>query len=168
MAESQDGIAFSSARVDEVEYGGQHAFNVLQFNESAGVDKAPYFVQRQSDGNKLVTRDPFDPDPSRRYKIVGSERAPSALSTVCLLFDAALLLTDFQLNDDVIPTSNSGVAGFDAAGFAPFANMSWKVRCTIVDYSFLCASSNACRIRRTTTTARRRVGTECTGIHTMT
>ena len=79
VAESQDGIAFSSARVDEVEYGGQHAFNVLQFNESAGVDKAPYFVQRQSDGNKLVTRDPFDPDPSRRYKIVGSERAPSDL-----------------------------------------------------------------------------------------
>ena len=77
MAESQDGIAFSSARVDEVQYGGQHAFNVLEFNESAGVDKAPYFVQRQSDGNKLVTRDPFDPDPSRRYKIVGSERAPS-------------------------------------------------------------------------------------------
>ena len=75
MAESQDGIAFSSARVDEVQYGGQHPFNVLQFNESAGVDKAPYFVQRQSDGNKLVTRDPFDPDPSRRYKIVGSERA---------------------------------------------------------------------------------------------
>ena len=131
VAESQDGIAFSSARVDEVEYGGQHAFNVLQFNESAGVDKAPYFVQRQSDGNKLVTRDPFDPDPSRRYKIVGSERAPSALSAVCLLFDAALLLTDFQLNDDIIPTSNSGVAGFDAAGFAPFANMSWKVRCTV-------------------------------------
>ena len=86
VAESQDGIAFSSARVDEVQYGGQHAFNVLQFNESAGVDKAPYFVQRQSDGNKLVTRDPFDPDPSRRYKIVGSERAPSALSAVCLLF----------------------------------------------------------------------------------
>ena len=87
VAESQDGIAFSSARVDEVQYGGQHAFNVLQFNESAGVDKAPYFVQRQSDGNKLVTRDPFDPDPSRRYKIVGSERA---LSDLCPRFACSL------------------------------------------------------------------------------
>ena len=36
------------------------------------------------------------------------------------------MVGNFQRNDSIIPTSNSGVAGFDAAGYAPFENKSWK------------------------------------------
>lgn len=36
------------------------------------------------------------------------------------------MVGNFQRNDSIIPTSNSGVEGFDAAGYAPFENKSWK------------------------------------------
>ena len=48
--------------------------------------------------------DPFDPDPSRRYKMVGN----------------------FQRNDNLIPPSTSTVPGFSAGSYAPWANFSWQ------------------------------------------
>ena len=101
------------AWLSQVEYAGVSAFNVLALNESVGPDVAPFNVLQMADGNKGVYRDPYDPDPARRYKLVGN----------------------FQRNDSIIPTSTSSAPGFNSEGYPPFVNQSWK------NYHFGSASS---------------------------
>ena len=83
-----------------LDYGGLSAFNVLQLNESAGTAPPPFYVQQSSDTNKQPYYDPFDPDPRRRFKMVGN----------------------FQRDDNMIPPSTSDVPGFTAGSYGPWAN----------------------------------------------
>lgn len=100
LSESYDGISFSSANLNQMDYGGMSAFNVIQLNESAGTAPPPFGVQQMSDTNKQPYFDPWDPDPSRRFKMVGN----------------------FQRNDSLIPPSTSTVPGFSWPG----QNFSWQ------------------------------------------
>ena len=61
-AESVDGISWSKPPLHTLNYNGTSANNAIQLNQTHGI----------SDSNRGVYRDPFDPDPNQRYKMVGN------------------------------------------------------------------------------------------------
>ena len=54
VAESLDGVTFTRPKLDQVRYGGMAATNVVQMNESYGLDARPYGEIPIADGNRNV------------------------------------------------------------------------------------------------------------------
>jgi hypothetical protein len=90
VAESTDGVNFTRPNLNQVTYGGISAGNVLQMNESRGLDALPYAEIPIADGNRNVMRDDAVTDPACRYKMVGN----------------------WQRNDSIIPGTDKCEAGF--------------------------------------------------------
>jgi hypothetical protein len=102
VAESTDGVKFTRPKLNQVEYGGMRAGNVLQLNESYGLDAPPYPEIPVADGNRNVMRDEAA-DPSCRYKMVGN----------------------WQRNDSIVPGTDKCVPGFGCTKHGQPAD-SWK------------------------------------------
>ena len=103
VAESTDGVHFTRPKLNQVTYGDISAGNVLQMNESRGLDAPPYPEIPIADGNRNVMRDDAVADPACRYKMVGN----------------------WQRNDSIIPGTDKCAAGFGCTKPGQPAD-SWK------------------------------------------